>query len=120
MKKFNALIIFVFLFLVVNNAYAFNMFGSFSNPAPTFQVGTARTGSNFTSMAVFLLTILMGIVGSVALLMMVYGGFVYMTSTDNDQRLSKAKKILSSAIVGFILALMGYVILAFVQRIITS
>jgi hypothetical protein len=120
--KSKILVLFVFIALInFSQVYAFDLFSGWSNnPQDDFLVSPAQTGSDFRSMILYVLRILMTVIGSAALLMLVYGGITYLTSASNEQRLGQAKKTISSAIFGFILALMGYVILAFIQNFIIS
>ncbi|MDP4127593.1 MAG: pilin [Bacillota bacterium] len=54
---------------------------------------------------------LLGIVGGLAILFIVYGGFLYVTSAGNQQRIELAKKTLTYAILGLILvALTGLIL----------
>lgn len=52
-------------------------------------------------------TWLLSIVGVLALLFVVYGGFLYVTSGGNKERLETAKKTLTYAIIGLLLVVMA-------------
>lgn len=53
-------------------------------------------------------------VGVIFLLMMIVGGFMWMTAGGNEDQTGKAKKILTSAIIGLVLIFAAYAITAFV------
>lgn len=57
---------------------------------------------------------LLGIVGSLALVMFIYGGVVWMTSTGNDQKVQKGKDILIWAAIGLIVIFTSYVLVNFI------
>ena len=50
----------------------------------------------------------MGLVGSLALAMFIYGGFTWMMASGNDQRVQKGKDILIWATVGLIVIFSSY------------
>jgi len=59
---------------------------------------------------------LMGVVGVVAVLMIVWGGVMYMTSAGSEERIGTAKKIITGAIIGLVISLLAYVIIDFVIK----
>ncbi len=66
------------------------------------------------SLKAFLLSIqnwLLGLVGGLAALFIVYGGFLYITSGGNKERIDTAKKTLTYAILGLLLVALAGVIL---------
>jgi len=59
---------------------------------------------------------ILGIVGSLALLMFVYGGFMFLISSGSSDKISKAKAIIVAAIVGLIIVFSSYLIIQFVLK----
>jgi len=59
----------------------------------------------------------MGLIGSIALLMFVYGGFTWMASAGNPEKIKKGKDILVWAAIGLVIIFSSY---ALVNLIITS
>ncbi len=59
---------------------------------------------------------LMGVVGVVAVLMIVWGGVMYMTSAGSDEKIGTAKKIITGAIIGLVISILAYVIIDFVIK----
>jgi len=47
--------------------------------------------------------------------LMIYGGYIWMTSRGNEQRVTKAKNILTNSIIGLIIVLAAYGITIFVS-----
>jgi len=56
----------------------------------------------------------LGSLGLVAVIMILYGGFTWMTAAGNEERLKNAKKILASATIGLVIVLLSWAILTFV------
>ncbi|MBU4347780.1 pilin [Patescibacteria group bacterium] len=52
--------------------------------------------------------------GIVFLILMIYGGYLWMTARGNEQQVEKAKNLLTAAIVGLIIVLAAYTISYFV------
>jgi len=59
---------------------------------------------------------ILGIVGSLALLMFVYGGFMFLISSGSSDKISKAKAIIVAAMVGLIIVFSSYLIIQFVLK----
>ncbi|MCX6739864.1 MAG: hypothetical protein NTZ49_01380 [Candidatus Parcubacteria bacterium] len=65
-------------------------------------------------------TILMGIVGSLVMLMFVYGGFILLTSGGESGKIDTGKKILINSIIGLLITFLAYIIVAFVVNSLTE
>ncbi len=48
--------------------------------------------------------------GVIFLILMIYGGFLWMTAAGNDEQVGQAKKILTGAIIGLIIVVAAYAI----------
>src|SRR3990167_1617386 len=59
------------------------------------------------------------IAGSVAVLMIIVGGFLYITASGDQERLEKAKKTLRNAIIGVIIILLSLAIVNTINFAIT-
>jgi hypothetical protein len=57
---------------------------------------------------------LLGIVGSLALVVFIYGGFVWMSSVGNGDRVDKGKNILAWAVIGLAVIFSAYALVRFV------
>jgi len=60
--------------------------------------------------------IALGFLGLVTVIIILYGGFIWMTSQGDAAKVEKAKKILTNAIIGLIIILSAYMIVAFIFR----
>lgn len=56
----------------------------------------------------------LGIVGSLALVMFIYGGLVWMTSAGNEQRVKTGKDILIWATIGLVIIFTSYALVHFI------
>ncbi len=56
----------------------------------------------------------MGLLGVVAVILILFGGFKWMTSQGNEEKVSEAKKIIISGVIGLIIILSAYAIATFV------
>lgn len=59
-------------------------------------------------------------VGLIFLILMIYGGFIWMTAGGNDMKVIKAKKIIVQATIGVIIVLSAYAITTFVLQALTQ
>jgi len=61
-----------------------------------------------------------GIVGSLALLLFIFGGFTWMTSGGNEEKVKKAQNILKSAVLGILIIFTSYALLNLLFSILAS
>ncbi len=58
----------------------------------------------------------LGLIGGVAVLFIIYGGYLILTSQGNPEQLSKAKSYIFYSIAGLVLAIFGYAFIEIVVR----
>lgn len=80
----------------------------------TLTVPSAAEGTSQATDANELLIIVtnwvLGIVGAVAVLFIIYGGFRYITAQGNSQQMDTAKNIIIKSIIGLVIVVVAYVI----------
>ncbi|MBI5037242.1 MAG: hypothetical protein HZC01_00830 [Candidatus Kerfeldbacteria bacterium] len=81
--------------------------GNYGN---TFGLGTADLESTVVNIVQWVL----GFLGLIAVIMILYGGFVWITAGGNEDKVGTAKKIISAAVVGLIVVLLAWAIVTFV------
>ena len=59
-------------------------------------------------------------IGVIFLILMIYGGFIWMTARGNQQAVDKAKDLIYAAVIGLIIVLAAYAITAFVGTLLTE
>lgn len=59
---------------------------------------------------------ILGIMTLIAVVMIIYAGFVWLTAAGNEDNVDKAKKIISAAVIGLIVVLLAWAIVIFVTR----
>jgi hypothetical protein len=64
--------------------------------------------------AVSLIKLLMTFIGIIAVILILLGGFKWMTAAGNDDKVAAAKKLIVSAIIGLIIILAAFLIINFV------
>ena len=58
--------------------------------------------------------LLLGFLGIVAIIIMLYGGFVWLTSAGNEEKVGQAKKVITAGIIGLVIIFVSYAIAEFV------
>jgi hypothetical protein len=76
----------------------------------TLGLGTADLKQSAINILQFVLTLM----GLIAVTVIIYGGIVWMTAAGNEQRVDKAKKIITSAAIGLIVIILSWAIVIFV------
>ena len=64
------------------------------------------------------ITIALSFLAVIFLILMVYGGFLWMTDRGNTEQVEKAKKLITAAIIGLIIVVAAYAISIYVVEII--
>ena len=67
-----------------------------------------------------IITFVLSLVGSVSLLLFVYGGITWMTSMGNDTKIKKGKDIVVWAVIGLAVVFFAYILVKFVIQGITG
>jgi hypothetical protein len=72
------------------------------------------TGNDFNSILKKVINILSVLVGAIAVIMIIIGGFRYVTSAGNDSGVQAAKKTIMYALIGLVVVALAQVIVHFV------
>ncbi len=76
------------------------------------------TGSSIEVIITRLIRTFLGLVGIVLVVMIIYAGFLWMTSKGNATQLERAKKMLTQAIIGVLIVLSSFGIVQFVHHLV--
>ncbi len=63
-----------------------------------------------------ILNLALGLLALVAVVMIIVGGFTWLTAGGNEEKVDKAKKIISAAVIGLIIVLLAWAVVIFVAR----
>jgi len=63
-----------------------------------------------------IINVALGFLGIIAVVIVLYGGFMWMTAAGNEERISKAKQILTAGIIGLVIIIMAWAIASYVVR----
>ncbi len=112
MKKFTNLAVIAALLggLVVPAVAVAQTSFSIENIGGSIGLGT----SDLKTTVINIIKWVLGILALVAVTLVIYGGFTWMTAAGNDERIDKGKKIISAAIVGLIVVILAWAIVIFV------
>lgn len=98
-------------FFAVNYVYAAPLDAGFSHVEG---IGLGNTDPR--DMVVNLLNILFTFLGIIAVIVIMYAGWLWMTSAGEQDKVDKAKKIIIGAVIGLVVILASYSIVAFIVR----
>ena len=62
----------------------------------------------------------LSVVGVIFLILMIYGGYLWMTARGNEPQVEKAKNLITAAIIGLVIVLAAYAISIFVVDIVSK
>lgn len=79
-----------------------------------------RCANTLTEFISGVIEILLSFAGSLAVLFVIIGGFIYITSAGNEERAEKGKKTLVNAIIGIVVIIMSYVIINVIINLVSS
>lgn len=67
-----------------------------------------------------IIQVLLGFLGILAVLLILWGGFIWMTAAGDDAKVDKAKKLIMSGIIGIVIIFAAYAIASFVITQVSS
>ena len=66
------------------------------------------------------LNVLLGFLGIIAVIIILLGGFKWMTAAGNDDKIGEAKKLIGAGIIGLVIILAAYAIATYVINVISE
>lgn len=73
--------------------------------------GLVTTTPSIKSIIINIINYILGFAAAIAVLLIIYGGIVYMTSSGDEKKTASAKGILSGAIIGLLIVIFALVII---------
>lgn len=120
MKTINTVAMFMIVFLpLLTFAVSANAQGASDNmlwggQQDNIQQNTGLGNTDPRTMAASIIKILLGFLGIIAVIIILYGGFKWMTAAGNEDNVSSAKKIIGAGVIGLVIILMAFGIAQFV------
>jgi hypothetical protein len=119
-NKSKQILIFLFLFSIL--MVPCFVFAAYTSPINKLQsVGQQGGYAQFSeNEQIFVLvsqiiSVALSLLGVIFFVLMIYGGFLWMTDRGNEKQVEKAKKIMEAAIIGLVLVVSAYAITKFVM-----
>ena len=91
------------------------MLGGLSNAGKESGYGT-KPARSFVSAAGEIVNVLLSFLGVVFLILIIYGGYLWLTAGGNEEQIKKAKGIIKTSIIGIVIILSARIISEFVIR----
>lgn len=87
---------------------------SFSIESIGSQIGLGNADLKTT--IINIINLALGLMTLIAVVMIIIGGFTWLTAGGNEEKVDKAKKTISAAVVGMIIIILAWAIVLFVAR----
>jgi len=82
--------------------------------------GTLTSAKTLPELVLIVLKMLLMFAGIVAVVLIVVGGFQYMTSGGNDEQAEKGKKALTNAVIGLVIVMLAFAIVQIITNTLTK
>jgi hypothetical protein len=106
------------LALMMTSFTAVNAQGFISSTDNPQAISTATQGQgSFRQLALTIVNFFLTFLGLIAVVMIIYGGFLYVSAAGNSEKIENAKKIIMYAVIGIIVILLSF---AIVNTILTA
>lgn len=105
-------LVFSFSQVIQVNAGSNNLL--WDNKADGIQANTGLGNDDPRFIAANIINIVLGFLGIIALILILYAGFKWMTAAGNEDRVTEAKKLLVAAVIGLIIILSAFALSSFV------
>jgi len=123
MKLFPKVVLYsVILFSIVSLIFLFDIsiIQASSGEYGLDQVPDELPRDDIAAVIVRIINYVVGLVGIILLVMLIYGGVMYMTSAGNEDQAGKAKKVLTYAIIGIVIVAFSFLITQFIVGALTG
>ena len=84
--------------------------------ANTFQEATGMGDKDPRAIAAAVIKVMLGFLGIIAVLIILYAGFLWMTAAGNEDKITQAKGMMSAGVIGLIIILAAFGIATFVMN----
>jgi hypothetical protein len=78
--------------------------------------GTGLAGGDIRVVIASIIRVALGFLGIIAVLIIIYGGYTWMTAGGDETKIEQAKKILTNAVIGLVIILSAYALTSFIIR----
>lgn len=95
-------------------AVAANELNVWGNNENAIQNATGLGNRNPQEIAAAVINVIMGFLGIVAVVIILIGGFKWMTAGGNEEKVSEARKLITAGIIGLVIILASFAIAKFV------
>lgn len=126
-RNFTFVIILTSLAFVVtlpaSAASGFCQIGSQSNialPCPLYGSSGPAGSTTFGNIIIIILNVALLVVGSIAVLFLIIGGFRYVTAHGNEEQAEAAKKTITSAIIGLVVVVLSFAIVTIIVNVLVT
>ncbi|MFA6271756.1 MAG: hypothetical protein WC693_01425 [Patescibacteria group bacterium] len=62
----------------------------------------------------------LGLLGLIGVVMVMYGGFTWMTAGGNEDKIEKAKKVISAAVIGMVIVILSWAVVTFALGVLSN
>ena len=86
-----------------------------------FTPGLGLAGQrSFGELILLIINIALLVVGGLAVLFLIIGGFQYVTSRGNEEATESAKKIIGNAVLGLVIVILSFAIITIVSNVLVT
>lgn len=118
MKKYLSLVVLITLVLVPSLALAqLSLGNSYMND---FATGAGYGPATLTEVVGRIIKVVLSLLGLVAVVLIIVGGFQWMASGGNEEKIKEAKKLMGAALAGLIIIILAYAIATFIISNLTN
>lgn len=119
---FSLLVLFLFVFLTGILFFSGSVFAQGASPDPDvdtfgladFGAATNLGGDSLHTIVSRIVNVMFGMLGTVAVVIILYGGYVYMTAAGKEDNVDRAKKIIINGVIGLTIILSSFAIARFI------
>ena len=117
-KYFILILFFIgFIFVVGGTVEATGLGDAFGKNLTDAAKEAEYKSTDIETIVAIVIRSILGLLGVIFLVLMVYGGFLWMTAKGNEQQVEKAKNLITAAIIGLIIVLSSYAISVFIIKL---
>ncbi|NMC51826.1 hypothetical protein GYA54_03810 [Candidatus Kuenenbacteria bacterium] len=85
-----------------------------------YGAATGLSGEDIRITVIKVIRAILGTLGVIALVIILYAGFLWMTSAGSEEKIAKAKKIILNAVIGLVIIMMAFAIVQYIFKVLSG
>lgn len=112
--KWTAISIVIIVFSAAIIQFVLNSIGADSSTVGTVPGQSLGLGTNLQNSVLQTVRFILGLLGIIGVIMMIYGGYMWLTAAGNEEKVEKGTAIIRAAVIGILIILFSWIVVSYI------